>query len=125
MPDSLYGLYLTVADAGSLANTSTGVYVDVSTANSSDTTYAAILLGGNVGIGDASPAAALTVGNGDLFQVASTGILTSLADADFTFTDGENFTITSTSNSDSSIAVLSLTQADYIIIVSHRSLHLH
>ncbi|MBI2405431.1 hypothetical protein HYV21_00035 [Candidatus Microgenomates bacterium] len=30
----------------------------------------------NVGIGDTSPAAALTVGNGDVFQVASTGIIT-------------------------------------------------
>jgi hypothetical protein len=32
-----------------------------------------ILGGGNVGIGDTTPAAALTVGNGDLFQVNSSG----------------------------------------------------
>lgn len=31
---------------------------------------------GNVGIGDSSPAALLTVGNGDLFQVASSGAVT-------------------------------------------------
>ena len=30
---------------------------------------------GNVGIGDTSPAALLTVGNGDLFQVSSTGVV--------------------------------------------------
>lgn len=32
---------------------------------------------GNVGIGDASPAALFTVGNGDLFQVSSAGVVTS------------------------------------------------
>lgn len=32
-----------------------------------------VAAGGNVGVGDASPAALFTVGNGDLFQVVSTG----------------------------------------------------
>ena len=32
--------------------------------------------GGNVGIGDATPAALLTVGDGDVFQVSSTGVVT-------------------------------------------------
>jgi len=40
------------------------------------------LVGGNVGIGDSTPAATLTVGNGDKFQVAG-------ADGDLTFTDDQ------------------------------------
>lgn len=40
---------------------------------SGDTTPFIIDAAGNVGIGDPSPAALLTVGSGDLFQVASTG----------------------------------------------------
>lgn len=39
-----------------------------------------ILSNGNVGIGDATPASLLTVGNGDLFQVNSTGQLTTVSD---------------------------------------------
>ncbi|MEY4745368.1 MAG: hypothetical protein RL272_1313, partial [Candidatus Parcubacteria bacterium] len=49
---------------------------------------------GNVGIGDTSPAALLTVGSGDLFQVNSSGNLTSPADATWTLgggVDGLNF----------------------------------
>jgi len=42
-------------------------------------TYAAIFNGGNVGIGDTSPASALTVGSGDLFQVNSSGAIAAAA----------------------------------------------
>lgn len=35
--------------------------------------------GGNVGIGDATPLALLTVGNGDLFQINSSGVVTAAA----------------------------------------------
>jgi hypothetical protein len=35
---------------------------------------------GNVGVGDATPAGLLTVGNGDLFQVSSTGAITTTSD---------------------------------------------
>jgi len=49
---------------------------------------------GNVGIGDASPAAALTVGNGDLFQVVSTGhvrgILGTVGAPTYSFTGSTN-----------------------------------
>ncbi|MDQ7779561.1 MAG: hypothetical protein RDV41_07610 [Planctomycetota bacterium] len=38
-----------------------------------------INLDGNVGVGDTSPAALFTVGSGDLFQVSSSGVVTSLA----------------------------------------------
>ncbi len=53
--DTLYGQYISFTDAGSLANTVTGLYVDATTANTADTTYAAIFQGGNVGIGDITP----------------------------------------------------------------------
>src|SRR5205085_1578923 len=50
-----------------------GLTVNAPTGASSN--YAAEFLGGNVGIGDSSPAALLTVGNGDLFQVNSSGAI--------------------------------------------------
>ena len=73
--NTVYGQKIGFTDAGTLANTVYGQYVDVTTANASDTTYAAILQGGNVGIGDTTPLALLTVGNGDLFQVNSSGTI--------------------------------------------------
>jgi hypothetical protein len=54
------------------ADTNYGIYADVSGATNN---YAAILTGGNVGIGDTSPAALFTVGSGDLFQVNSSGAI--------------------------------------------------
>jgi hypothetical protein len=56
-----YGGYITLTDANSLANTGYGLYVDGTTANSSDTTYAIYsnsgtnYFGGNVGIADTTP----------------------------------------------------------------------
>lgn len=41
--------------------------------------------GGNVGIGDASPASMLTVGNGDLFQVSSTGDIVAIRGITYTW----------------------------------------
>ena len=55
--NTLYGQHISFTDAGSLANTVTGLYVDATTANTADTTHAAILLGGFVGIGDSTPTA--------------------------------------------------------------------
>lgn len=72
---TLYGQHISFTDATSTANNATGLYVDVTTANSADTTYAAVFQGGNVGVGDTSPTAALTVGSGDLFQVNSSGAI--------------------------------------------------
>ncbi|MBU2567094.1 beta-propeller fold lactonase family protein, partial [Patescibacteria group bacterium] len=47
-------------------------------------TYAmSIINSGNVGIGDTSPLALFTVGNGDLFQVSSTGNLAKIRGVDF------------------------------------------
>ncbi len=76
--NTLYGEYISFTDAGSLANTVTGLYVDATTANASDTTYSGVFTGGNFGIGDTSPAALLTVGSGDLFQVDSSGNVTAV-----------------------------------------------
>ncbi len=59
--NTLRGLDIGFTDAGSLANTIYGVYIDATTANSSDTTYAGVLLGGNVGINDATPDARLEI----------------------------------------------------------------
>ncbi|HEB28840.1 MAG TPA: hypothetical protein ENI05_13970, partial [Porticoccus sp.] len=59
--DTIYGGYLSFVDAGTLANTVTGLYVDAATANANDTTYAAAFLNGNVGIGTATPAVLLEV----------------------------------------------------------------
>lgn len=56
-----YGKYITLSDSGSLANTVTGLYVDASTANASDTQYSAVFQGGNVGIGTTTPGSPLTV----------------------------------------------------------------
>ncbi len=44
-----------------------------------DTDKVTILSGGNVGVGDTTPAALFTVGNGDLFQVDSSGVITAVA----------------------------------------------
>src|SRR5207244_1732749 len=54
--DTLYGSHISFTDAGSVANTVTGLYIDASTANTADTTYAAVFQGGNVGIGTSAPA---------------------------------------------------------------------
>ncbi|MBP9728095.1 MAG: hypothetical protein KBD27_01825 [Candidatus Moranbacteria bacterium] len=66
--DTVYGQYITTeANAG----TAYGLYVDAGAG--AGTEYAGIFLNGNVGIGDSSPSALLTVGSGDLFQVNSSG----------------------------------------------------
>ncbi|MBI4033389.1 carbohydrate binding domain-containing protein [Candidatus Saccharibacteria bacterium] len=62
--NTLYGQYISFTDGGSLANTTTGLYVDAATANANDTQYSAILQGGNVGIGTATPGYKLEVNPG-------------------------------------------------------------
>jgi hypothetical protein len=54
------------------ATTNVGLYA---TASGATNNYAAIFESGNVGIGDTSPVALLTVGSGDLFQVNSSGAI--------------------------------------------------
>jgi hypothetical protein len=72
--DTLYGQHISFTDAGSLANTVTGLYVDATTANTADTTYAAAFMGGRVGIGTATPTGILDVSDGtrSYFKVAGT-----------------------------------------------------
>ncbi len=67
---SNYGEYISLTGDTGGTSINTGLYVTVTGA---DTNYAANFMGGNVGIGDSTPAALLTVGSGDLFQVNSSG----------------------------------------------------
>jgi fibronectin-binding autotransporter adhesin len=68
-----YGGYFSSTSTESAGgNTLTNVAL-YATASGADANYAAIFESGNVGIGDTTPASALTVGSGDLFQVNSTG----------------------------------------------------
>lgn len=62
-------------DASVTAGSSAGNLLFSTTPTGSTTAVSRVIIGssGNVGIGDISPAALFTVGNGDLFQVSSTG----------------------------------------------------
>ena len=70
---------LYAADTTVKGTTSDNTASSLEVTNSSDTSLMIVRNDGNVGIGDTSPLAALTVGSGDKFQVASTGNVT-LAD---------------------------------------------
>ncbi|MCH7597989.1 hypothetical protein IID27_03050, partial [Patescibacteria group bacterium] len=72
--DTIYGAYISFVDAGSLANTVTGLFVDATTANSSDTTYSAVFQGGNVGIGTATPDATLDIDPFDITGITAEDI---------------------------------------------------
>ncbi len=74
----VYSLFLTsgvlyASDTTIKGTGSTNATNSLEVTNSSDTSLLIVRNDGTVGIGDTTPAAALTVGNGDLFQVASTG----------------------------------------------------
>ncbi|HRH24879.1 MAG TPA: hypothetical protein PLQ20_00875, partial [Candidatus Paceibacterota bacterium] len=66
------------------ATTNVGLYA---TATGATNNYAAIFESGNVGVGDTTPTALFTVGSGDLFQVSSSGLVSS-----------SNITLTNTSS---------------------------
>ena len=83
--DTVYGQYITFTDAGSLANAVTGLYVDASTANTADTTYAAVFrntsgAAGVVGIGTSAPTADLDISSaqttGNVLKITDTSITT-------------------------------------------------
>ena len=57
--NTLRGVDIGFTDSGTLANTIYGLYVDTTTANANDTTYAAVFQGGNVGIGTTTPGSKL------------------------------------------------------------------
>jgi hypothetical protein len=93
--------------AGTPATISYGIYMDTSLDGFGSTSYAlystatsSSYMAGNLGLGDASPAALLTVGNGDLFQVNSSGAIAAVVG------------ITSSSNYVQSAGTFSLTSAN-------------
>ena len=67
-----YGQYINVTGDAGGTSTATGLSVNVSGA---DTNYAAILNGGNVGIGTSTPSSLFSVGATSQFQVNSTGAI--------------------------------------------------
>ncbi len=71
-----YGGYFTATgeSTGAATTNAYGLYVDGATG--ADNNYSAVFENGNVGIGDATPSALLTVGTSDAFQVDSSGNLT-------------------------------------------------
>ncbi len=85
-----YGAQISNTHTGT-TSTNVGLYVTASGGTTAN--YAAIFNGGNVGIGDATPAALLTVGSGDLFQVASNGNLTSSNAGTWTFSNDTNIVL--------------------------------
>ncbi|MEK7558144.1 MAG: hypothetical protein AAB530_02970, partial [Patescibacteria group bacterium] len=70
-----YGLYSTVTNTNATSGTNIAAYLSASGATTAN--YGLIVANGNVGIGDSTPVATLTVGDGDRFQVAgATGNIT-------------------------------------------------
>ena len=70
---------LTLQGNSTTGNTATNANLIFKVSDSGGTTAMTILNNGNVGIGDISPASLLTVGNGDLFQVNSSGAIAAAA----------------------------------------------
>ena len=103
-----YGVYVDNGTS-STNGTSTKYGIYINTQSGADTNYALYsaasansYFAGNVGIGDTSPASALTVGSGDLFQVNSSGAIAAVtgytqASGAFAFSGGGNFSIDSVS----------------------------
>ncbi len=71
-PTNMYGIQINNQGLAGMTN-AYGLYIDAQSGATNN--YSAIFAGGNVGIGDTTPAAALTVGSGDLFQVNSSGAI--------------------------------------------------
>src|SRR3990172_89566 len=94
-----YGAYITstggFGGGGGAATSNWGLYVD--TISGADLNYGAYFAN-NVGIGDSSPAALLTVGANDLFQIASTGDLTTANAGSWTFSNDTNFVLSGGTN---------------------------
>jgi hypothetical protein len=91
-----YGLSSSVTSAA--AGTAYALYADAGTG--AGTEYAGIFLNGNVGISDTNPTSLLTVGNGDLFQIDSSGRIVSIDGVAHTIDDvSGDLTLTSNSTS--------------------------
>jgi hypothetical protein len=90
-----HALYIAGAASGAATN-SYGITVNAATSGATNR-YAAQFLGGNVGFGDTTPSALLTVGSGDLFQVNSTGNIST------TVSTGVGLTITNTGSGNTAL----------------------
>lgn len=86
--NTVYGQHISFTDAGSLANTVTGLYVDATTANTADTTYAALFQGGNVGVGIATPGALLDIDRPNASSITAEQIQLRSSGTTQTLTDG-------------------------------------
>lgn len=78
---NIYGGYFTASGENTGAGTSNAYGLYVNGATGADNNYSAIFVNGNVGIADTSPASLLSVGNGDLFQVNSSGNIVAIGGA--------------------------------------------
>jgi hypothetical protein len=77
----LVGASIAAIAEGTFGTTLNATSLQFQTGNSETaTTKMTILSSGNVGIGDTTPASLFTVGNGDLFQVSSSGAIAAVTD---------------------------------------------
>ncbi len=104
-----YGAQIANSHAGT---TSTNVALQLAATNGATANYALLTNGGNVGIGDTSPAALLTVGSGDLFQVNSSGAIAAVVG------------ITSSSNYVQSAGTFSVTSANTTQVTTSSAMRL-
>jgi hypothetical protein len=94
-------------------------------ASSTNTRLFTVTAAGNVGIGDATPSALLTVGNGDLFQINATGQLT-IAGAQVTYSaatkniiannTADAWTIATSSTATPLISITTTTGSEMVVI---------
>ncbi len=111
-----YGAYLSNTHTGT--STNVGLYA---TASGGSNNYAGIFAAGNVGIGDASPTALLTVGASDAFQVNSSGAIaavTGYIQGSGTMSVTSANTTQTTTSSALSVIVNSLTTGTGIYVAS-------
>ena len=116
-----YGAQISNTHTNATSGTNVALYLNASGATTAN--YGLIVNAGNVGIGDTSPAALLTVGSGDLFQVNSSGAIAAATGitSSGTITLTSSATTGTTTSSVTSIAANSLTSGTALYIASSNS----